>query len=68
MTKIDRINGAIVGLGLLYDDIEILLKDKNRSSIMISTCQLKDKIKNKISTFKNIKIKELEKTLKLKNE
>lgn len=63
MTKLEKINGAIIGLDLLLEKVN-KIEDENEKGINVSFRWITGLIESKINMWKNIKIKELEKVTK----
>ena len=66
MTRLDKINGAIIGLQTFSDDIDKLIKETKSSSAPMSLGRIKKWVHYWITTYKDVKIKELEKCQKKK--
>ncbi len=68
MTKLERINGAIIGLEILRDKLEDIKKEQEKKTgsnyFIANSSWVEDLIKYQKDIFKNVKIKELEKKIR----
>lgn len=68
MTRLDKINGAIIGLEDLREHFEKVKKKEKKGYFTVSSKWVEEFIDYKIKIYKNIKIKELEKIHKSHNK